>query len=326
MQYSPPQEAPGSDVIAARRAETESQKKTDTRSTELALLSVGIGIAELMAPGGVARLIGVPNTSGRRNLLRLMGLRELLSGFGILAAPQSTGWICSRLVGDAIDLALLGRSLGGSRTNSTRLISSAAAVIGVTIADLTAAAKLRDHASPQKWAGQIHVERSITVNRSPSEVYEFWRDLENLPQFMSHVHSVSVEGNTSKWRASGPAGFEVEWTADLVLDIPGEKIGWQSREESLVPNQGVVLFRPAPGNRGTEIHVDLVYAPPAGVLGASFAKLFGEEPSQQIAGDLRRLKQVLELGEVVHSDSSIHRGPHAARPSTQLSSSVEVQS
>jgi uncharacterized membrane protein len=255
-----------------------------------------------------------------------MGLREMLSGLGLLADPRSTGWLCTRLVGDAIDLALLGKTIGTPRTNPIRLVASAAAVVGVTVADLAAAAKLREEPSPRKWAGQIHVERAITVNRSPVEVYEFWRNLENLPTFMSHLHSVTVEGNVSHWCARGPAGFDVKWTADLVLDIPGEKIGWQSRESSLVPNQGVVKFTPAPGNRGTEIVVDLVYAPPAGAIGAAFAKLLGEEPGQQIAGDLRRLKQVLELGEVVHSDSSIHHGPHPARPSFKSSSQdVEEQ-
>ena len=78
-------------------------------------------------------------------------------------------------------------------------------------------------------------------------------------------------------------------------------------------------FREAPGDRGTEITVDLRYQPPGGKLGAFFAKLFGEEPSQQVKSDLRRFKQVLELGEVVHSDASIHRGMHPAQPPEDLS-------
>jgi hypothetical protein len=61
--------------------------------------------------------------------------------------------------------------------------------------------------------------------------------------------------------------------------------------------------------------VELFYEPPGGALGALVAKLFGEEPKQQIKSDLRRLKQVLETGEVLHSDASVHRGSHPARPS-----------
>jgi uncharacterized membrane protein len=118
----------------------------------------------------------------------------------------------------------------------------------------------------------------------------------------------------SHWRAKGPAGTGVEWDADITVDRPGETLAWQSREGADVPNSGSVTFSRAPGGRGTEIRVELRYHPPAGRFGAAIAKLFGEEPSQQIEGDLRRLKQVLETGEVVHSDASIHRGMHPARP------------
>jgi uncharacterized membrane protein len=99
------------------------------------------------------------------------------------------------------------------------------------------------------------------------------------------------------------------------MDRPDEAIGWRSVEGTRVPNRGVVRFEPAPGDRGTQVRVELKYEPPGGALGSAFAKLFGEEPSQQIAGDLRRLKQVLETGEVLHSDASVHRGLHPARPS-----------
>jgi uncharacterized membrane protein len=101
----------------------------------------------------------------------------------------------------------------------------------------------------------------------------------------------------------------------VTLDQPGQRIAWRSVEGTTnVPNRGVVRFAPAPGDRGTEVEVELKYEPPVGALGAAVAKLFGEEPSQQIASDLRRLKQVLETGEVLHSDASIHPGLHPARP------------
>jgi uncharacterized membrane protein len=96
--------------------------------------------------------------------------------------------------------------------------------------------------------------------------------------------------------------------------IPARRRSWRSLLGSEVDNTGSVRFRPAPGGRGTEIRVELRYDPPGGKLGAKLAKLFGEAPEQQVASDLRRLKQVLETGEVVHSDASIHRGMHPARP------------
>jgi uncharacterized membrane protein len=132
---------------------------------------------------------------------------------------------------------------------------------------------------------------------------------------MQHLESVEVDGVRSVWRAKAPAGFSVEWRAEKILDKPNEIIAWRTLPESEVPNEGAVRFRAAPGERGTEVHVELRYDPPAGKAGAFVAKLFGEEPSQQVSSDLRRFKQMMEIGEVVRSDASIHRGMHPARPS-----------
>ena len=163
------------------------------------------------------------------------------------------------------------------------------------------------------------VRKSITVNRPADEVYGFWRNFENLPRFMKHLESVQMTGDRrSHWKANAPAGKTVEWDAETTEDRPNELIAWRSVEGADVPNAGVVRFVDAPGGRGTEIHVDLRYDPPAGKLGALFAKLFGEEPSQQVDGDLRRFKQVLEIGEVTQSDASIASGMHPAQPSEAL--------
>jgi uncharacterized membrane protein len=165
--------------------------------------------------------------------------------------------------------------------------------------------------------GAVHVSKTITVKRPVDEVYAFWRDLENLPRFMAHLESVRVSGDRSHWRARAPAGLSVEWDAMVVEDRPNERVSWQSVAGADVPNAGTVRFARAPGDRGTEVHVDLHYDVPGGKIAAAFAKAFGEEPSQQIQSDLRRFKQVMETGEVLRSDASIHRGPHPARPSKQ---------
>jgi uncharacterized membrane protein len=162
----------------------------------------------------------------------------------------------------------------------------------------------------------VHVRHSITIKAPVEEVYRFWRKIENLPTFMAHLESVEERsGGVSSWRAKGPVGTSVEWDARITADEPNSRIEWCSLPESTIPNRGSVRFTRAPGDRGTEVHVELLYEPPGGALGALVAKLFGEEPKQQIKGDLRRLKQVLETGEVTHSDSSIHQGMHPARPS-----------
>ena len=161
----------------------------------------------------------------------------------------------------------------------------------------------------------IRVRKSVTVNRPADEVYAFWRNLENLPRFMKNLESVQMTGGRrSHWKAKAPAGTTVEWDAETTEDRPNELIAWRSVEGADVPNAGVVRFVAAPGGRGTEIHVDLRYDPPAGKLGALFAKLFGDEPGQQVDGDLRRFKQVLEVGEVLYSEASIASGLRPAHP------------
>jgi uncharacterized membrane protein len=153
-------------------------------------------------------------------------------------------------------------------------------------------------------------------------VYRFWRDVENLPRFMSHLEWVENRGaGRSRWRAKGPTGAVVEWDAEIAEDLPYERISWRSVEGAEVPMRGTVHFRPAPGGRGSEIHVQMHHRFAGGRLGAAVAKLVGRE---QIAADLRRLKQVLETGEVVHSDASIHRGMHPARPESRFAEQRKV--
>lgn len=145
----------------------------------------------------------------------------------------------------------------------------------------------------------IHVRKTYTINRQPDVVYRFWRSFENLPQFMKHLESVELIGDRrSRWRAKGPAGFTVEWEAEMTEDRPNEKIAWRSLEGSTIPNWGSVRFDPAPGSRGTELHVELFYEVPGGRVAQLLGKLFGEEPELQINEDLRRLKQILEAGEI----------------------------
>jgi len=123
---------------------------------------------------------------------------------------------------------------------------------------------------------------------------------------MEHLVSVDdLSEGRSHWVAKGPAGTTVEWDAMIVADDPGRVITWRSLENSDVDNAGAVRFEPAPGRRGTIIKVNIQYNPPGGVAGAAVAKLFGEEPNQQLEDDMRRFKQVMEVGEVVVSDATV---------------------
>jgi uncharacterized membrane protein len=152
----------------------------------------------------------------------------------------------------------------------------------------------------------MRVSKAITVRRPRSEVYAFWRDFENLPRFMYHLEFVENLGSgRSHWVARAPAGRTVEWDAEVVEDRPDEQISWRTvGDDTDVRHSGTVYFIPAPGDRGTEVHVRLDYDPPGGKAAQLVARLFGEEPAQQLNDDLRRFKQVMEVGEVVRSEAS----------------------
>jgi uncharacterized membrane protein len=292
----------------------------------LGVFSVGLGLAQILAPHGVARAIGVNDEN--RKTMRAVGFREVATGVGLLTQRRPATFAWGRVTGDAMDLAFLGRALGSRRNDHSRLAAAAAAVAGVAILDIVASQRLSrpgNGVSTRARARErgIRVQKAITINRPAAEVYRFWRNLENLPRFMVHLEFVrQLDDRRSYWIARAALGLTVEWTAEIVEERPNELISWRSVEDSQVPNSGTVRFVRAPGDRGTEVHLDIRYDPPAGAVGATIAKLFGEEPSQQADGDLRRLKQVLETGEVAHSDSSIHRGPHPARPPEEVPSRV----
>jgi uncharacterized membrane protein len=156
----------------------------------------------------------------------------------------------------------------------------------------------------------IKVEKTVVIDRSPEDVWSFWRDFENLPRFMEHLESVHVlDDRRSHWVARGPAGSHVEWDAEIHNEIPGQLIAWRSLPGADVDNAGSVHFAPAYGGRGTQVRVVLSYEPPVGRLGAAVATLFGEEPGQQVEDDLRRLKQVLEAADVAATGAGISARP-----------------
>ena len=149
----------------------------------------------------------------------------------------------------------------------------------------------------------IKVEKTVTINKSAEELYRFWHDFENLPTFMKHLKSVKVYNEKrSHWIANAPLGNSVEWDADILEDRENEFISWASVEGADVDNSGFVRFKKAPGDRGTEVKVVLEYNPPGGALAATVAKLFGEEPEQQIGDELRRFKMLMEAGEIATTE------------------------
>lgn len=142
----------------------------------------------------------------------------------------------------------------------------------------------------------VRAEASIAIARPPGELYEFWRRLDTLPHFMEHVEEVTVLTNTrSRWRVRAPVGSRVTWEAEIVNDIPGHLIAWRSLPGSAIHHAGSVHFDRR--DRVTEVRIVLEYAPPARYVGASMARIFGDDPQRAVGDDLRRFKEIVERGE-----------------------------
>jgi uncharacterized membrane protein len=299
------------------------ERNNEQLARGLGWFSIALGVVEIAAPRRLARLIGVVDDDRSTSVLRAMGARELGNGIAILAQPDKSGWLWSRVGGDAVDLSCLTAALTREQADRGRLGAATAAVIGVTALDVLCARQLSRHADgmQRNIRRGVRVEDATTVNRPIDEVYAFWRDFQNFPRFMRHLESIEITGSgRSHWRAKGPAGLTVEWDAQLVQDRENEWIAWQSVEGSGVQNSGSVRFNPAPGGRGTEVRVQLQYSPPAGTLGRGIAWLFGEEPEQQIHEDLHRFKQLMETGEIPLSE-----GPGLWRPAQPPADPDEVR-
>jgi uncharacterized membrane protein len=258
----------------------------------LGWFSIGLGLTELAAPKRLGSLIGAPRSP---RLIAAYGLREIATGIAILARPRQPGRLWSRVGGDVVDLATLGAAFaaGGS---PARLVAATAAVAGVTMLDVHASRRLQ---RLEQGSRADRLEASIAIGKSRDEVYRFWRDLRNLPRFMPRLVSVEEKDQrTSRWVARAPGGASIEWDAEMTEDRPGDLIAWRTLPGASVAHAGAVRFVDAPGHRGTAVRLEMGFDPPAGPLGALAATVFGEIPKQQMQNDLRRLKQLLETGEI----------------------------
>ena len=150
--------------------------------------------------------------------------------------------------------------------------------------------------------GDHLIGRTVTINRPRQELYEFWRDLRNLPLFMQNIRRITVsDGNRSHWVVEAPGDAQVEWDSILTQDEPGSLLAWESVEGASIRNSRRIEFRDSTNGRGTIVTATIVYDPPAGNLGRMVAKLFEKEPHIQARRDLRRFKQLMEAGEVATS-------------------------
>jgi hypothetical protein len=241
----------------------EQDQFDSTAALPLALgwFSIALGIAELVAPRHVARLIGVRGNERTRAVLRAYGAREIATGLGILSQPTEAKWLWSRVGGDAIDLATLGQASRNEKTDGTRISLATAAVLGVAALDVLAARSVSNSQGRlDEFGFNVTDEQAITV-KSPLE---------------------RVEAEWVQWCASG---------------------------YSKLTNNYTVRFEPAPGARGTEVH------------------LSGGASRGTVREELRRFKQVVEVGEVPVSDGpGLWRPAQPARDPQEIKARAEVRS
>jgi uncharacterized membrane protein len=152
---------------------------------------------------------------------------------------------------------------------------------------------------------------TVLLNCSPEEAYRFWTDFEQLPLFMHHIESVTeINDRQSRWIAIGPLGTRITWNAEITDEREGKVIAWRSLPDSEIEVDGVVEFSPAPAGRGTYLTAIMRYRPPAGAVGNAVAKMLGKDPNFLMRQDLRRLKALIEAGEIPTTEGQTH-GPRS---------------
>jgi uncharacterized membrane protein len=257
-------------------------------------LSVGLGLAALLAPRKMGELTGLDD---RQGLVRMVGVRELASGVGLLTQSRKTPWLWSRVVGDAIDLALLASAHTGTERGRSRAIGAAAVVAAIAAADV--AASLRASKRAARVAPDLYLDRTIIVNKTPRECYDYWRDLRNIANFTQRLEKVTpIDDRRSHWIMNLPGGARLEWVAELTEDKPGERLRWRTADGAPFKLAGAVNFEPAPGGRGTFVTVGMHYHTPGGSIGAGLARFLGPDPFGEVRENLRHFKQLLETGEI----------------------------
>jgi uncharacterized membrane protein len=205
-----------------------------------------------------------------------------------------------------MDLLFLGAGLRSRNPERNRTAVATAAVLGVTALDVLTSTQFtrgrisnRAGAMGRYLAADVFVEESVTVNASPPEAYQFWRDHRNLQRVMTHVEAIEpIDDRRAHWVVRGPAGIRLEWDAEIFDDRPGEVIAWRSVEGAPVSTAGSIRFAEAPNGRGTIVRATLHFSPPGGQLLPGITRLMGDIPEHELREDLRRFKQLLETGEI----------------------------
>lgn len=209
-----------------------------------------------------------------------------------------------RLLAGAAGAALVASGLSLRSWTGAGLALGGVALLARSMSNQPLPRMLGLGASPEEG---IVIQKTLRVYAELDEVYSCWRQIENFPQFMSHVREVRKLSDTLyHWVVDGPAGIPVEWDAELTADVPGELIAWRTVPGSVVHSSGVVHFEPdAYGD--TRVHIRMTYRPPANAVGRTVAKIFGADPRRQMDEDLARFKSYMEVGKTTGAYGTVTR-------------------
>jgi uncharacterized membrane protein len=229
--------------------------------------------------------------------------------------PQGAGAISGGNRSEKISPGSFTQTSDGNETGRELIVTeqrsgpSTATIVGAAIAGAVAGAAIPFMlAARSSTAGSnssrnsredATVSESIIVDRPARQLYDFWRDFENLSRFMNNIESVrTLDQKRSHWVIKAPVGTSVEFDSRVVDDVPGRMISWESEPGASVPNRGRVEFIETSSGGGTNVRVTISYDPPAGAAGRLVAKLFQREPSVQAREDLQRFKLLMETGSL----------------------------
>ena len=152
-----------------------------------------------------------------------------------------------------------------------------------------------------RWRGQsASALATVTIDAPRGEVFRMWRSVSNLPKFMRHVVHVDDLGNgRSHWRVRmSPNAPELEWDAQIVEERGDESLTWRTIDGALLEHESRITLRDAPGGRGTEVHAAVTYRPGSGTMASAASRMVSPAVEHELRADLRRLKQLIETGEI----------------------------
>lgn len=145
----------------------------------------------------------------------------------------------------------------------------------------------------------VHFEEAMTIAASPSAIYELWRNVAGLPRFIDHLESVTATDQArSRWVANDPLGRTLQWEAEVFDERPDEFFAWRSLPGGDVDSAGSIRISPLSHDRGTAVRIVMKYDPPGGRVTARLAGWFGRDAHSELRQAVRRMKQLLEAGEI----------------------------